>query len=69
MAQKIREQLGGSLSLLDAFPPKPKGMHRRVREASETARCGYTTDDGRIPAYVAAGHASPVMSAGPQAIF
>ena len=27
MAQKIRHQLGGSLSMLDAFPPKPKGMH------------------------------------------
>jgi hypothetical protein len=27
--QKIREQLGGSLSLLDSVPPKPKGMHRK----------------------------------------
>ena len=27
VAQKIRGQLGGSLSMLDAFPPKPKGMH------------------------------------------
>jgi len=32
MAQKIREQLGGSLSMLDAFPPKPKGMHLRRYE-------------------------------------
>lgn len=27
--QKIREQLGGSLNLLDGTPPKPKGMHRK----------------------------------------
>jgi len=26
-AQKIRERLGGSLSLGDAFPPKPREMH------------------------------------------
>jgi hypothetical protein len=28
-AQKIREQLGGKLAVLDDFPAKPKGMHRR----------------------------------------
>ena len=28
-AQKIRGRLGGSLSLLDGFPPKPKGMHQK----------------------------------------
>jgi hypothetical protein len=27
--QKIREQLGGSLSLLDGFPAKPRGVHRK----------------------------------------
>jgi hypothetical protein len=31
-AQRIREQLGGSLSRLDDFPKKPKGMHRKRYE-------------------------------------
>lgn len=31
-AQKIREKLGGSPSLFDAFPQKPKGMHWRTYE-------------------------------------
>jgi hypothetical protein len=34
--QKIREQLGGSLSLLDSVPPKPKGMHWKRYERLRT---------------------------------
>lgn len=40
-AQNIRIRLGGSGSLVDLFPPKPKGMHWRtywlLREESEEA--------------------------------
>jgi len=50
MAQKIRERLGGSLSMLDAFPPKPKGMHwkrydrlRRRHDAATQQAFGMTT--------------------------
>ena len=31
-AVKVREKLGGSGSLVDPFPPKPKGMHWRTYE-------------------------------------
>jgi hypothetical protein len=29
-AQKVRDKLGGSLSMLDPFPARPKGMHWRI---------------------------------------
>jgi hypothetical protein len=29
-AQKIRERLAGSIDIFDAFPERPKGMHRRT---------------------------------------
>jgi hypothetical protein len=40
-AQKIRRQLGGSLSMVDGFPPKPRGMHwkryERLRQQHDSA--------------------------------
>ncbi len=31
-AQKIRKQLGGSASMMEPFPEKPKGMHWKTYE-------------------------------------
>ena len=43
-AQKIRRRLGGSPTLGDPFPDKPKGMHwntyRRLLREIEEAECG-----------------------------
>jgi hypothetical protein len=40
-AQRIRERLGGSRSMMEDFPPKPKGMHwqryDRIREVHDRA--------------------------------
>jgi hypothetical protein len=42
VAQKIRERLGGSADIFDAFPDKPRGMHwttyDRLRLAHEAAK-------------------------------
>jgi hypothetical protein len=41
-AQQIRERLGASTDIFEAFPPKPKGMHwtsyNRLQLAHEAAR-------------------------------
>jgi hypothetical protein len=43
-AQKIRMRLGGSASMLDPFPDKPKGMHWRTYDR---LRCRYQAADER----------------------
>ena len=54
MAQKIRERLGGSLSMLDPFPRKPKGMHWKRYEGLRRRHDGATHQAfGMMSAYVA----------------
>jgi hypothetical protein len=49
-AQKVRRLLGGSLSMIDDFPPRPKGMHwkryerlRRRHDAAEAQFLGMSS--------------------------
>ena len=51
-AQKIRRQLGGSLSMVDSVPPKPRGMHwkryERLRQRHDlAARQGLGNDESK----------------------